>query len=165
MLLTAFIIIIMTHGLTMHSPENEQKEVKVLNFDQLQPYLHKNDDTVYLVNFMASWCAPCRKEMPAIQAVEEKYRDKNFKVLLVSLDFPTQLESALIPYLQSSNIKSEVILLNDPNQNRWINLVDPNWEGEIPFTLIYGKDFRESHSGALTFEKLDSIIHPKINSK
>jgi thiol-disulfide isomerase/thioredoxin len=164
-MLTAFIIIIMTHGFTMYSPENEQKEVKVLNFDQLQPYLHKNDDTVYLVNFMASWCAPCRKEMPAIQAVEEKYRDNKFKVLLVSLDFPTQLESALIPYLQSSNIKSEVILLNDPNQNRWINLVDPDWEGEIPFTLIYGKDFRESHSGALTFEKLDSIINPKIISQ
>jgi thiol-disulfide isomerase/thioredoxin len=146
----------------MQSPGNEQKEVKVLNFDQLQPYLQRSNDTVYLVNFWATWCAPCRKEMPAIMAVEEKYRGNNFKVLLVSLDFPSHLESALLPYLENNKINSEVVLLNDPNQNRWINLVDPNWSGDIPFTLIYGKDFRESHSGALAFEKLDSIINNTI---
>jgi hypothetical protein len=104
------------------------------------------------------------KEMPAICAVEEKYRDKNFKVLLVSLDFPNQVESVLIPYLKTNNITSEVILLDDPDQNRWINIVDKNWSGDIPFTLIYGNDFRESYSGALTFEELDSIIKNKINS-
>ncbi|MCU0370817.1 MAG: TlpA family protein disulfide reductase [Bacteroidales bacterium] len=154
----------MTQGSTLQTAQNEQKEVKVLNFDQLQPYLHRSDDTVYLVNFWATWCVPCRKEMPAIMAVEEKYRENNFKVLLVSLDFPGQLESSLKPYLINHNIRSEVILLDDPDQNRWINQVDPNWSGDIPFTLIYGKNFRESHAGALSFETLDSIINSKINS-
>jgi len=162
-MLTALIITILTHCFTMSQPENNHREVKVLNFDQLQPYLYKSDDTVYLVNFWATWCVPCRKEMPAIMAVEEKYRDKNFKVLLVSLDFPSQLESALLPYLENNNITSEVVLLNDPDQNRWIDLVDPGWAGDIPFTLIYGKNFRESHYGQLTFEQLDSIINDKLN--
>jgi len=143
----------------------EPREIKVLNFDQFEPYLHQSDDTVYLVNFWATWCVPCRKEMPAIQAVEEKYSDQKFKVLLVSLDFPKQLDNVLIPYLKNNKIKSEVILLDDPDQNRWIDLVDKNWSGEIPFTIIYGKSFRESHSGALTFEKLDSIINNKFNSQ
>jgi thiol-disulfide isomerase/thioredoxin len=144
--------------------QEEIREVRVMNFDELQPYLHQNNDTVYLVNFWATWCAPCRKEMPAIQAVEEKYANQNFKVLLVSLDFPAQLKSSLIPYLKSNNIRSEVILLNDPDQNRWIDLVDKAWSGEIPYTLIYSKDFRESYTQAFTFEELDSIIYNKLNS-
>jgi thiol-disulfide isomerase/thioredoxin len=138
-------------------------EVRVMNFDQLAPYLHLNNDTVYLVNFWATWCAPCRKEMPAIKAVAEKYADKPFKVLLVSLDMPGQLETSLVPYLKANGIDLDVILLDDPNQNRWIDLVDKSWSGELPFTLIYGKDFRESHSQTFTFENLDSIINSKIN--
>ena len=40
---------------------------------------------VVLINFWASWCLPCRKEMPAIQQVYERYRDRNFIVLAVNL--------------------------------------------------------------------------------
>ena len=142
---------------------DEPKMMRVLNFDQLEPYLHLNNDTIYLVNFWASWCVPCRMEMPAIQAVSEKYSDKPFKVLLVSLDFPGQLETSLVPYLISNQIHLDVVLLDDPDQNRWIDLVDKSWSGEIPFTLIYGKDFRELHSTVFTYEKLDFIIHSKLN--
>ncbi len=137
--------------------------VLVVNFDQLEPYLHHSNDTVYLVNFWATWCAPCIKELPAIKAVEEKYANKKFKVLLVSLDMHKELASRLYPFIKSKNITSDVFLLNDPNQNRWINKVDPEWSGEIPFTLIYGKHFRESYSHTFAFEELDSIINLKLN--
>ena len=140
-----------------------EKSVQIVNFDQLEPYLHSNSDTVYLVNFWATWCAPCIKELPAIKAVEEKYANEKFKVLLVSLDMVNELNSRLVPFIQSKNITSDVFLLNDPNQNRWIDKVDPNWSGEIPFTLIYGKHFRESYSHTFTFEELDSIINLKLN--
>jgi len=160
------ITIIISLSLTCHAiraQENELKEIRVMNFDQFEPYLHHNNDTIYLVNFWATWCAPCRKEMPAIKAVAEKYVDKPFKVLLVSLDMPGQAESSLIPYLNANDIRLDVILLDDPDQNRWIDLVDKNWSGEIPFTVIYGKDFREYHSQIFTFETLDSIINNKLN--
>lgn len=150
----------------IYNPMKSQVEItddiKVLNFDQLEPYLHKNNDTVYLVNFWATWCAPCIKELPVIQAVEAKYVSEKFKVLLVSLDFPGQLNSKLVPFLKSKDIKSEVILLDDPDQNRWINLVDKNWSGAIPFTLIYGKDFRDSYAHSFDFETLDTIINLKL---
>lgn len=155
-------IILISLGISPQSTVKEPNEVKVLNFDQLQPFLHRDNDTVYLVNFWATWCAPCRKEMPAIIAVAEKYRDKPFKVLLVSLDMPGQMQSSLIPYLETNEINLEVILLDDPNQNRWIDLVDPSWSGELPFTLIYSKDFREPHSEVFTYENLDSIINSKL---
>lgn len=141
----------------------EVNKIQVVNYDQLEPYLQKSNDTIYLVNFWATWCAPCIKELPAIEAIEKKYSDKKFKVLLVSLDFPKELTSRLEPFVKSKNITSDVFLLNDPNQNRWIDKVDPDWSGEIPFTLIYGKHFRESYSQTFTYEELDSIINLKLN--
>lgn len=136
--------------------------VRVLTFDQLRPYLTQKNDTVYLVNFWATWCAPCVAELPAIGEIEKKYAGRKFKVLLVSLDVPGQLDSRLIPFIEARKIRSEVVLLNDPNQNRWIDLVDKNWSGEIPFTLIYGRTFRESYGKSFTFNTLDSIINQKI---
>ncbi len=150
-------------SLTMNSQSTENKKIPVLNFDQLQPLLHFSNDTVYLINFWATWCAPCIKELPAIMDVEKKYADQKFKVYLVSLDMPNQLENRLIPFLKTNKIESDVILLNDANQNRWINKVDANWSGDIPFTLIYGKDFRESHAKSFDFETLDALIRAKLN--
>ena len=150
---------------SMFSQSSNIGKIPVLNFDQLEPYLHMDDDSVHLVNFWATWCIPCRQEMPALQAIEEKYSNDKLKVLLVSLDFPGQLEKSLVPYLKSNNIRSEVVLLNDPDQNRWIDLVDKFWAGDIPFTLIYGKDFRLGYARQFNFKDLDSIIYSKLNSK
>jgi len=147
---------------TLSSQVPEGKKIRVLNFDQLEPYLNLKNDTVYLVNFWATWCAPCVAELPAIKAVEKKYSDKKFKVLLVSLDMPGQLKTRLIPFVLFNKITSEVVLLDDPNQNRWIDKVDKGWSGEIPFTVIYGKGFRESYTQPFSFKTLDSIVNRKI---
>jgi thiol-disulfide isomerase/thioredoxin len=136
--------------------------VQVLNFEQFEPTLHRQTDTLYLINFWATWCAPCREELPAIQSMDEKYKNSKFKVILVSLDFPNQLESRLKPFIRDHHIKSTVILLNDPKQNQWIDKVDPSWSGEIPFTLMYSRTFRESYAKSFTLGELDSIIHLKI---
>jgi len=142
----------------------KKNKIQVIDFKQLEPYLHKTNDTTYLVNFWATWCAPCIKELPAIQQVEEKYKNEKFKVLLVSLDFERDLTGRLEPFLKSKNITSKVFLLNDPNQNKWIDKVDPKWSGDIPFTLIYNKQFRESFSHPFTFDELNLIINQKLNN-
>jgi thiol-disulfide isomerase/thioredoxin len=147
---------------TLSSKVPDDKKIRVLNFDQLEPYLNFRNDTVYLVNFWATWCAPCIAELPAIKAIENKYSDKKFKVLLVSLDMPGHLKSRLTPFVLSHKITSDVFLLDDPNQNRWIDKVDRSWSGEIPFTLIYGKDFRDSYTQPFDFKTLDLIINRKI---
>ena len=146
----------------LHNTDNTK--VEVLNFTQFESYLSKQNDTVYLVNFWATWCAPCREEMPVIKNVEEKYSQKKFRLILVSLDLPGNLKNQLIPYILKNNIKSKVILLDDPDQNKWIDAVDPGWSGEIPFTVLYGKDFRKFYPHPLQTRELDSILNQKLGS-
>ncbi|NLJ01558.1 MAG: TlpA family protein disulfide reductase, partial [Bacteroidales bacterium] len=63
---------------------NSETEIPVVNFEEFQPLLEKDNDTLYVVNFWATWCAPCIKEIPYFEQLSEKYRDKKLKVLMVS---------------------------------------------------------------------------------
>ena len=134
-------------------------QIRVVNFNQLEPDLHLSNDTTYVINFWATWCTPCRKELPAFEKLNKNYQNKPVKVILVSLDFPNQIKNSLIPYIQNNKLKSEVILLNDPDANSWIDKVNKSWSGSIPATLVYNNDKRLFHEGSLTYNKLDSIVN------
>src|SRR5690606_6809447 len=65
------------------------KKVVSLNFEALEKkYFQKKNDSIYVINFWATWCKPCIKELPAFEKIASEYADKKVKVLLVSLDFP-----------------------------------------------------------------------------
>lgn len=106
-------------------------DLQVGVFDKMSP------DTTYVVNFWATWCVPCVKELPYFEELNAMYQDKAFKQYLVSLDDPKKIESKLLPFIQKKNILSEVILLADGKAHKWIDKVDPSWSGAIPITLIY----------------------------
>uniref|UniRef100_UPI00260C894D TlpA disulfide reductase family protein n=1 Tax=uncultured Winogradskyella sp. TaxID=395353 RepID=UPI00260C894D len=84
--------------------ENTQQDVasiseaitlEVYDYNGLKPLINKKDDKVHVVNFWATWCAPCVKELPYFEAIKEDYKDDNVEVLLVSLDFPRNYDSKL----------------------------------------------------------------------
>jgi len=93
-------------------------------------------DTTYVVNFWATWCVSCVKELPYFEELNEKYSDQAFKQVLVSLDAPKKIDTKVVPFVKKKNIKSEVVLLADGKYNDWIDLVDPRWSGAIPITLL-----------------------------
>ena len=138
------------------------RDIKVMSFDELQPLLYKTTDSVYVVNFWATWCAPCVREIPDFEKLQAEYANQGVKVLLVSLDFPGHLESRVLPFLDRMQVKSEVMLLDDVNSNRWIPLVSENWSGAIPATVIYSGDTRHFFEKELKFEELEAIIKPML---
>ena len=119
------------------APDNEK--IEIINFDELYKTIDLSSDNTYVINFWATWCRPCVKELPYFEYVNSQYSDKNVKVLLVSLDFPSQIQSKIIPYIFTKKIKSKVLLLNDPNLKTWIPRVSDKWGGGIPATLIVNK--------------------------
>jgi thiol-disulfide isomerase/thioredoxin len=56
--------------------------------------LQANKGKVVLVNFWASWCEPCREEMPAIESFLKKNKSKGFEVLAITMDKPSDMEQA-----------------------------------------------------------------------
>jgi thiol-disulfide isomerase/thioredoxin len=105
-------------------------------FAELQEYLDRDTDTTYVVNFWASWCIPCIRELPYFDRLDRSMPDHKIKVMLVSLDLSNQIESRFKPFLLKGEYRSEVILLTDRRYNSWIPLVDESWSGSIPATLL-----------------------------
>lgn len=136
-----------------------QNKVAVVNFAQLEPMLQRENDTIYVVNFWATWCRPCVAELPFFEELTEKNQKNPLKVVLVSLDFGTQLESKLIPFLRKNKIKSFVVLLSDKNANAWIQKINPSWSGAIPATLCYkGKKSIFHEQEFENFEDLENFV-------
>ncbi len=67
--------------------QQTDQEVPKLTFDEIEPLLHKQNDTVYVINFWATWCKPCIKELPDFEKLNQAFKDDKVKVYLVSLDF------------------------------------------------------------------------------
>ena len=139
------------------------QDVKVYrSFEEFEPLLHQENDTTYLINFWATWCKPCVEEMPELLEIDNKFRDKKFKMILVSMDFSTHLNADVKPFIRKRDIKAEVVLLDDQKAYLWIDKVDKNWAGSIPITMIYNKDFYFFKEGMVTFDELNEIITNNI---
>lgn len=137
--------------------------IKTLNFEQLEPYLHRSDDKIYVVNFWATWCKPCVEELPAFEQLYDNYKDNDVEVLLVSLDFKKDVETRLIPFIKKHDLQPEVILLDDVKENVWIPKVDETWSGAIPATLIYNKDKRSFYEQSFNYEQLINEVQKFLN--
>lgn len=132
--------------------------IDVFDFESFKPFLEKNNDTLYIINFWASWCKPCVKEMPYFEKIGRDYSNEKVKLLLVSLDFRNQLDSKLIPFILKNNVSSKVVMLNDPDANSWISSVDEEWTGSIPATIFIKGDKRAFYEQAFEYTELEHIV-------
>lgn len=107
----------------------------LIRLDQLQYEIQAEKDRIQVVNFWATWCAPCLKELPIFEKVNAERSD--IRVRLVSLDLdldpnPDKVRSFVI----RKKIKSEVVILDEKNPNEWIEKIDKSWSGALPATLV-----------------------------
>lgn len=143
------------------------RKVKPVKKDWLGTMLHKSNDTTYVINFWATWCIPCVKELPAFEKLYTAYENKKVKVILVSLDYVKKIDEVVIPFLEKKKIRAEVVLLNESDPDTWMNSVDTVWGGAIPATLIYNNStlFHRFLEKELTFELLDSLTQLSLQKK
>ncbi len=132
--------------------EQDNISIEVYDFENIQPFIYKNNDRINVVNFWATWCVPCIQELPAFEKL--KAENPEVDMTLISMDFTQNIESDLIPFIIKNNIQSDVVVLDDPDANSWIPKVDENWSGAIPATIIYNKDKRVFYERSFTYEEL-----------
>ncbi len=138
------------------------QDIPTINFEDLKSILNKQDTITYVVNFWATWCLPCVKELPYFENIHQQYKDKNVEVILVSLDFMSQKEKRLIPFINKKKLQSTIIHFNDVNDQIWIPEIDKNWSGAIPATLIYNNNKRKFYEQSFTEKELQKEIRSFI---
>ena len=137
---------------------------KVIKWDGLEAVMTKDSDQLQVINFWATWCAPCIKELPYFEALNAEAGDQ-LDVTLVSLDFADEFEKRVLPFVDKRGLKSQVLLVDDIDYNSWIEKVDPSWSGAIPATLIInpsnGK--RKFLEKELNEGELETLVEEMLN--
>lgn len=135
--------------------------IPVVKIDALNTRLKNGGDTIYVVNFWATWCGPCVAELPYFEKLDSVYKDKKVKVILVSTDFRKDIDTRLKPFVEKRKLHSEVNFLDEIYDNEWIPKVDSAWQGNIPATKIYNAKTGKTVflPRQTTYAELDSLVN------
>lgn len=115
------------------SATSQQAETVKLN--QLQEIMEAKTDHIKVINFWATWCAPCIKELPLFEKLGQERLD--VKVTLVSMDLDLDPNPEKVhKFVARKKLKSQVLILDAKDPNSYIDLIDKNWSGALPATII-----------------------------
>jgi len=109
-----------------------------------------------VVNFWASWCPPCKSEMPSFNEISSKYKANEVAILMVNLtDGQRETMSIAKKFIKDNNYTMKVLFDNESNAAINYDIIS------IPRTVFIDKDgyIVEDHSGPMTKEELESQIN------
>ncbi|MDC8100478.1 TlpA family protein disulfide reductase [Chryseobacterium rhizosphaerae] len=133
---------------------------KELSPENVGQHLAKNNDTLYVTNFFATWCGPCMKEIPSFKNKMEELKGKPVKFTFVNLDEKSDWDGAVKNFVVENNLGGSVILLDgqklDPT---FFSRNFKQWDGgSIPFTFMRKGDKTDEYLGMMTEDVLNSKI-------
>ncbi len=150
------------------------QKVAIYKTNDLLKRIYNNSDTLYVVNFWATWCKPCVDELPAFEKINLEFGASRVrsagsvttsatkvKVLLVTMDFKEDLTKRVRPFLKKNNYQVEVILFDEINGNDFISKIAEQWSGAIPATIITqnNKQRFEFYEKKLSYEFLENVLN------
>ena len=110
-----------------------------------QKLVDSHKGKVVLYQFWATWCAPCREEMPQLIRLEAKLRSQGFELVTISADEPEQ-EAAAEKILKQLEVRGPLYRKQAKNDDNFINFIDRKWSGALPALFLYDKNGRKVQS-------------------
>jgi thiol-disulfide isomerase/thioredoxin len=140
---------------------------KVIKVDSvgLKKVLIPNSRPLF-VNFWATWCEPCTEEFPDLVKLSEEYKGK-IDFITVSLDDVSDINKSVPRFLASMNSKMPAYLLKTDDESTLITEVYKEWQGGLPFSILYTGSGKISHAlqGKIRYEKLKIELEKSLESK
>jgi len=116
------------------------------------------DGKVLLVNFWATWCPPCLREIPAFMELREKYADRGFEVLGIAIDTPDLVRN----FVKSVGVNYPVI--HGEMDAVSISAAYGNTMGSLPYSALLDREgnIRLLHTGELSKDDLEAELKPLL---
>lgn len=105
---------------------------KLLTYKDEQPEstIKDNLGELTLINFWASWCTPCREEMPMFQHMHDKFSQQGFQIIGIAIDTPDKAQ----PMLDSMGINYPILYAEKTGSVLMESVGNPN--GLMPYSLL-----------------------------
>lgn len=114
---------------------------------------------VLLVNFWATYCVPCRKEMPQLVALAARYKARGFEFVTVTADEPEQMKDAAA-FLDKNKVPAPAYAKQAKSDDKFINTVDPKWSGALPASFLYDRSGKKVRAffGEIRIAELEAAL-------
>jgi len=129
----------------------------------LESYIAKADHPL-IINFWATFCVPCNKEIPYFQSTVEKYKQQGVELVLVSLDLPDYYPVRIASFAGKNAYKATIAWLNETDADYFCPRIDKRWTGGIPSSLFINNKthFRRFYDRQLTEPQVGLAIKELI---
>ena len=124
-----------------------------------QKLIVANQGRVVLYDFWATWCEPCRAELPQLIRLRNKLKARGFELVTISADEPEQAAD-VEKLLRKSGAPLPAFRKQALNDDRFINAIDPQWSGALPALFLYDRSGRKVKSfiGETEISVIESAI-------
>ncbi len=126
----AFFAILLPLGYSASAQSGE-----LVKLEKLQQIIQEEKNQIQVINFWATWCAPCLKELPLFEKLHNDRQDVRVRLVSMDMDLDPDPEKVR-KFVLRKKIQSEVLILNERNPNAWIDKLEKGWSGSLPATLV-----------------------------
>ena len=144
-------------GMTVLKVGDARADLELADLDGQTRHLSEFDGKFVLLNFWATWCGPCREEMPLLDATDEKLADKDLRVVGVAID---DVE-AVRDFLKEYPVRYPV-LISGEDQDASLRYGDT--KSVLPYSVLIGRDGRilAQRAGYFTEASLNGWLQPHL---
>ncbi len=120
--------------------ETKTPEVTLATAEEIAQRLEAEKGKVVVVNFWATWCPPCVKEMPELVAFYEAHAGEELTFLSYTVDHPSTIGEAVMPFIEDQGLPFPVYVVNEPNPDPLMALLGGEFNGAVPATFVYNPE-------------------------
>jgi len=140
---------------TLEKMNAEEVLVSKIDIVGIEELVKNSSEKLRLINFWATWCAPCVAEFPELIEINRNFRKRKFEMVTISLDSPAK-EAAVLKFLKKTYASTKNYHFNADDKYNLIEAVDKEWPGSLPYTIIV------KPGGGILYKKLGTIDPPKV---
>jgi len=129
------LIIILIAVFFLLQAKAQSPPIKKWKITDLEAYIAKADHPI-IVNFWATFCAPCVKEIPYFQSTVEARRQEGVELILVSLDLPDYYPARITAFAKKQDYHATLAWLDETDADYFCPRIDQRWTGGIPSSLF-----------------------------
>lgn len=123
-------------GITAHADER----LTPITAPELRSVLNELEGDVVLVNFWATWCTSCLKEIPALQELETELADRGLRLVAVALDEPESMDELVRPFMEKWFPELRSYMSMEPDMDDMVSVIDRGWNEVLPTSYVIGRD-------------------------